>query len=382
MSIEVTTVRPRLLLLENSLHMTGAFVSALTMAGALRDTHDFEFVLPTDSTLHDEVAAAGIVCHSIPMSEIGRSWRKLFRYVPMLVLNAWRLRRLLAQRKVTVLVINDYYNLLGVMAKATGWRGQLLTMVRLMPMNQHRVLNRVWTALALRCSDNVVAVSKAVAQQLPASDKVQVVYNLTRFKERHPDMPTGRDDGAVHCLYLANYIAGKGHLHGLQAFAQAHQQNPAMRLRFVGSDMGLEKNRSLKASLELVAVQMGLGKVVRFDGYSSDVELDIKRADIVLNFSESESFSRTCLEACAFGRPIIATRCGGPEEIVDEGVTGFLVGIGDVPAMAAAIFRLASSPSLRQKMGAAGRLAVREKFSEDTFRFCFQRLLSIGERGL
>ncbi|MDP3325452.1 MAG: glycosyltransferase family 4 protein [Hydrogenophaga sp.] len=147
-----------------------------------------------------------------------------------------------------------------------------------------------------------------------------------------------------------------------------------MRLRFVGGDMDLEKNRVLKASLKLAAVQMGLGDVVTFDGYSNDVELDIKRADIVLNFSESESFSHTCLEACAFGRPIIATRCGGPEEIIEEGVTGLLVPVADVEAMTMAIVALAGDALLRQRMGEAGRRLVRERFSSQAFVAGFERL--------
>lgn len=359
--------RTRLLMIENSLHTTGAFVSAMAMVEVLRTDHDIEFLLPSASTLHQVVEAAGIVCHRLPMSELGRSWPRLLRYMPMLLLNTMRLRGLLARRKVDVLVINDYYNLLGSMVKGTGWRGKLLTYVRLMPLNQHRLLNQMWSALAVRCSNTVVAVSKAVAQQLPASDKVQVLYNPNNFNERHPTMLGEPSDGVVRCLYLANYISGKGHLYGLQAFASAYAQNPALRLRFVGGDMGLEKNRALKASLERFAVEMGLGDVVTCDGYSNDVELDIKQADIVLNFSESESFSHTCMEACAYGRPIIATRCGGPEEIVHDGVSGLLVDVKDVQAMGSALLRLSKDQTLRDSMGQAGRRIVHERFTERRF---------------
>lgn len=367
--------RPRLLLVENSLHTTGAFVSAMAMVDALRADHDVEFVLPASSTLHPLVKAAGLVCHSLPMSELGRSWPRLLRYVPVLLRNTLRLRRLLARQKIDVLVINDYYNLLGVMAKGTGWRGQLLTMVRLMPKNQHRVLNQVWTALAVRFSYKVLAVSMAVARQMPAGEKVLVLYNPNRFEEHHPAMQAGQLDGLVHCLYLANYIAGKGHLQGLQAFAQAYEQNTVLRLHFVGGDMGLEKNRALKASLEQAAFQMGLGNVVTCDGYSDDVELDIKQSDIVLNFSESESFSHTCLEASAYGRPIVATRCGGPDEIVDDGVSGFLVNVNDIRAMSKAILQLSKDRELRIAMGQAGRHIVHDRFSEMRFKEGWSRLL-------
>ena len=366
--------RPKLLLVENSLHMTGAFVSALAMTDALRADYDIEFVLPTTSRLQSAVEAKGIVCHLLPMSELGRAWPRLLRYVPVLLVNTVRLRRLLLSRNINVLVINDYYNLLGALVKVTGWRGQLLTMVRLMPLNQHRVLNRIWTALAVQFSDKVVAVSHAVAKQLPISRHVLVVYDPNRFTERYPGFSAKRNDDTVVCLYLANYIAGKGHLQALQAFASAHSKNPALRLRFVGGDMGLDKNRVLKKTLELTAGRLRLDGVVAISGYSDDVELEIKNADIVLNFSESESFSYTCLEACAFGRSIIATRCGGPEEIIMDGVSGLLVPVGDVTAMADALLSLAKDSASRRLMGKAGKSLVKEKFSEQNFVLAFEKL--------
>ena len=83
--------RPRLLLVENSLHMTGAFGSALAITDALRADYDIEFVLPATSTLQSAVEAKGIVCHLLPMSELGRAWPRLLRYVPMLFANTIRL---------------------------------------------------------------------------------------------------------------------------------------------------------------------------------------------------------------------------------------------------------------------------------------------------
>ena len=108
--------------------------------------------------------------------------------------------------------------------------------------------------------------------------------------------------------------------------------------------------------------------MVTCDGYSTDVELDIKHADIVLNFSESESFSHTCLEACAYGRPIIATRCGGPEEIVATMVCrACWCHVKDVQTMGAALLRLSKDQALRDSMGQAGRRIVHERFSERRF---------------
>lgn len=372
---KMPTKRPKILLIENSLHVTGAFTSALAIFNALGATHDIEFVLPAKSTLRPVVEASGLVCHQLPMVELGRSWSRLIRYVPQLIINTLRLRHLLAQRHVNILVVNDYYNLLGAAARLTGWRGRLITIVRLMPLNQHRVLNRVWTALAIQISDKVIAVSQAVSRQMPVSNKVQVIYNPRQFSDEYSvSAKEISPDGHIRCLYLANYIAGKGHDIALDAFSKAYAANNALRLRFVGGDMGLEKNVALKLSLSDKARALGLLDVVSFHGFSDNVEREIKNSDIVLNFSESESFSNTCLEASAIGRPVVATRCGGPEEIIDDAISGVLVPVGNVNAMAEALIKLSRDGQLRQSMGKAGSIIIRERFSERAFFDAFEKL--------
>jgi len=370
-------MRQRILILENSLYKTGAFATALYIAGALRDHHHIEFVLPSTSTLHDEVNSAGFNCYLLPMTEVAKSWQKLIRYIPMLVLNALKLRRLLSRQEISVLIVNDYYNLLGVCVRLAGWRGVILTLVQVLPANQHPMMNWVWTRLGLFCTNQLVAVSHAVARQLPLSAKVSVLYNPIDFSERHPPAKERMDyqDNLIRCLYPANYIAGKGHDIALLAFFEAWKAFPLLRLRFVGSDMGLEKNRALKFQLALTANKLGIQDIVSIDGFDRDIEMAIKHSDIVLNFSTSESFSVTCVEASAYGRPVIATRCGGPEEVIGDGETGLLVNIGEVSAMADAILKLAASKSLRHEMGLAGRSRVRQRFSGATFRCGFRDLL-------
>lgn len=371
-----TTRPPRVLVVENALHWTGSFSSALSIAEALRETHEVQLLLPSASTLHARVREHGISCRALPMSEIGRSWRKLAMYVPLLFLNGVRLRRLLATSGTDILVLNDYYNLLGAVVKLLGWRGTLLTMVRLMPADQHAILNRIWSCIAIACSTRVLAVSNAVASQLPPHPAVTVVYNPICFQEQHPpsiERMTGPGD-EVRCLYLANYIDGKGHEDALEAFAAAYRVNRTLRLSFIGNDMGLAKNRALKDSLARRTKHLGLQGVVQVRGGTSDPEWEIKGCDILLNFSHTESFSHTCVEGSAFGRPVVATRCGGPAEIVADGLTGVLVGVRDREAMADAILRLAADAAERRRMGQMGRDFVRQRFSCSAFVRSFEKV--------
>lgn len=80
--------------------------------------------------------------------------------------------------------------------------------------------------------------------------------------------------------------------------------------------------------------------------------------DIFVHSGPHETFGQTLQEAAASGLPVVAPAAGGPLDLVDDGVTGFLVQPGDPGALAGAVARLAADPSLRAAQGAAGLAAV------------------------
>ncbi len=113
---------------------------------------------------------------------------------------------------------------------------------------------------------------------------------------------------------------------------------------------------------EDIARDEGVLDRVRFLGEQEHVERVLACADLFLLPSESESFGLAALEAMACGVPVVGTRAGGLPEVVDDGVTGALVGIGDVDAAAdAATALLEDAPRLRM-MSAAARRVAEERF--------------------
>ena len=127
--------------------------------------------------------------------------------------------------------------------------------------------------------------------------------------------------------------------------------------------MGLEKNRTFREALERSAATGPAPSRINFRGHSDNLSTHYAEASVALNFSASESFSNTCLDASAAGLPVVATRCGGPEEIIEDGVTGFLVSVGDVTAMAERMAWLLDHPLEAKTMGKAGQGLVAERFS-------------------
>ena len=358
---------PLVLVVDNSRAVTGALNAMHHATSPLRAQYDldFEYVLPSGSTGRAVLEAQGYVVHELPFVEISRRKADLLRYGPMLLLNGWRLQRLARQRGAALIHLNDFYNLTGYVARLlTGGRLRVITHVRFLPQTQVQVLAKLWRGLAELFAVRVLCVSEAVRSYFGPLVKVQTVYDPLPGAEQQaaPVVPAARPDGTVRLLYLSNYIAGKGQNFALEAFRGAHIRQPNLRLHFAGGDMGMEKNQQYRQQLESRAEVLGLSAIVTFGGFVTDVETAIKQADIILNFSESESFSLTCLDALFYGIPLIASDCGGPAELFEPGKSGLLVPNRDVPAMSAAIERLAADPGLRGRFSAAGRAYVRHKF--------------------
>ena len=114
----------------------------------------------------------------------------------------------------------------------------------------------------------------------------------------------------------------------------------------------------------------GVEEMVSFLGYRNDVPDLVNCLDIFVHASTSpEPFGRVILEALVLETPVIATNFGGPLDIIEDGISGILVPPGDPEAMSKAIDRLLQDKDLMDRMAAAGRIRVDEKFLlEDNVR--------------
>ncbi len=364
-----------ILIVDNSLNFTGAFKCAMNEAALLSDEHNFTFVLHSNSNLRKPLEEKGYKVHQLHLVEIKKSIPVLFLYPIMLIKNAIELLSIVRKENIDIIQVNDYYNLLGVMLKKFGFKGKLITYVRFLPSAMPGILNRWWTKLAQKYSYRVIAVSDAVLNQLPQNNNTIRIYDPVKLEEELPEH-IDKESDTVDFLYLGNYIKGKGQDYAVEAFAKAYEQNRSVRLRFAGGTMQLEKNKDFKQALQDRVQQLGINKVVTFDSFSSHIEHDIKHADVVLNYSDAESFSMTCLEASFYGTPVIATKCGGPEEIVEDEQTGLLVPIGDIEEMTDAMLTLANNKFIRDDYAEAGKKAVRKNFAIANFITEFKEILN------
>ena len=143
----------------------------------------------------------------------------------------------------------------------------------------------------------------------------------------------------------------------LRAFARVRAEFPQIRLVIAGDD-------PLPAT-EKLAADLRLGEAITFAGrvpVSAFVEL-YQRAALFVFPSLQEGLGISVLDAMACGVPVISTRCGGPEGLIEDGVTGVLAPNNDEDAMARGIADLLRQPERMRAMGAAARERTVQQFS-------------------
>lgn len=162
----------------------------------------------------------------------------------------------------------------------------------------------------------------------------------------------------------------------LSAAAELVKREVPLRMVIVGQGEGRLLDELLARRSEL-----GLEERIEFLGFRSDVHRLVAAFDAFVTSSSNEGFSLTTVEAMALRKPVVATRSGGPEQIVTDGETGLLVPTRDPRAISDALQRLHRDPELARRLGIAGDLDVRRRFTAERMVSDYERVYreALGE---
>lgn len=146
-------------------------------------------------------------------------------------------------------------------------------------------------------------------------------------------------------------------LHGLKRVGDLIAAMPLVRaehrsatLRLVGADDRGEGRR-----LRALAARLGVADACEWVGRRHDVAADLAASRIFALPSAREGVPTAVLEAMAAARPVVVTDVGHVRSIVEDGVEGYLVPVGDVPALADRLARLLRARAVASQMGRQGR---------------------------
>lgn len=165
------------------------------------------------------------------------------------------------------------------------------------------------------------------------------------------DLPAPYHGERKHCITTFCRISAQKNLPLLlEAFRLVHHDHPEYNLRIIGSP-GSEKGRNLEKQLRSFVKGNELDGAVVFEPSREDVLPAVIRDAMYVNSSDYEGISNAMLEAMAIGMPVICTDCpiGGARSVIQNGVNGILVPVGDIQALSEAMIRLIEEPELTEK---------------------------------
>ena len=351
---------PTILIIENSVSFTGAFKSIFHFCKELKDEFNFVFALPENATHTHLLEAEKFEFLFLNFLELSYSLSSI-KYPLILCKNTAKLMSVIKAKNINIVHVNDIYNMLGCTLKTLNPSIKVIYHVRLLKNSYIRHLYPFFLLTVKRMADQIICVSKAVKNDAGHSNKAIVVYDFIPQHEKHPKKIILKNTSCLNLLYVGKFVRGKGQHFGLQALLKVKNKLPAIQYTMVGENT----NNSYYQELCKIIKENKLSKTITIKGFVEDVEKEMKTADIVLNFSESESFSMVCLEAQMYGVPIIASDCGGPTEIIAHGETGLIVPNRNINKMTEAILLLANDYTLRKKLSLNGRRRARKIFNKN-----------------
>lgn len=207
----------------------------------------------------------------------------------------------------------------------------------------------------------VVAVSNGLreyASETAPDLPIEVISNAIELSVFTPPLRRN-NNGMVRLLFVGRLNAFKNIETLLEALARLKEMNVGkFELQLVG-----EGERRL--ALERLVIEKGLTKHVHFMGWVDRNGLveRYRQADLFVTATTWEGMPNTVLEGMACGLPVVATRASGLEELVREGVNGYLVNINDPGSLAERLALLINDPYERQRMGKESRKIAEREFA-------------------
>ena len=238
----------------------------------------------------------------------------------------------------------------------------------------------LWVAewVACACSHRVVCVSpslraRAIGLRLVSAEKAIVLgkgsggVDLSRFSPANRKSPAteglrnrlGIPSGVPLIGFVGRFVKDKGIRHLVESFQRLRGAYPELRLLLVGDfEPGDPVEPDVRRYIESEAA------IIR-PGFVSDTAPYYPLMDVLVLPTYREGFPGVPLEAQASGVPVVTTTATGATDSTIDGVTGFLVPVGDTDALTNAVSKLLGDPELRVRMGKAGRDRMERDFRPD-----------------
>jgi glycosyltransferase involved in cell wall biosynthesis len=291
--------------------------------------------------------------------------------------------------RLTRIIVTNSPSVVHTLTPKAGLLGMLAARISGVPTRCHTFTGQVWVTKALLSRYLLKKLDRFIAtiashvfvdsdsqrnllyrEKIAKDGTVDMLGNgsmsgvdLTRFQpdaniRREKRREVGSSDEACVYLFMGRLTRDKGILDLLAAFKEIAFETSNVELWIVGPD---EEN--LKTDFENGLTNGDL--TIRWFGHTSNPQVMMASADILLLPSYREGFGSVIIEAAACEVPAIAYRIDGVVDAIEDGRTGILVDVGDVRLFACAMKRLAIDESFRARLGRQARFRAQQQFNSE-----------------
>ncbi|MGC9337292.1 MAG: glycosyltransferase family 4 protein [Candidatus Cloacimonadia bacterium] len=265
-----------------------------------------------------------------------------------------------------------------IAAKLAGIRGIIHT-VQGFPFHPYQkkvefIFYRILEKIATYFCDRIISVNRyeyemAISSNFIQKNKIGFIHNAVEpvplhFQNHSENLrirsKLGFSAEDIIVGSVSRFTVPKNNLILVDIALSIVQQNEKIKFIFLGDGKDLQEAR-----VRVIAAKCH--DKILLPGFQHNVPNWLKIFDIFILYSSWEGLPLSILEAMSFGKPIIASNIKGNNELVENGVNGILIEIGDYDGVKKAIFWLATRGDIREKMGKKSSEIVKERFSFSRF---------------
>ncbi len=241
---------------------------------------------------------------------------------------------------------------------------------------------------AIEKSDAVTAVSHELVKEtyelIQPDKEIQTIYNFIDYPAQEPDSGNvanlkaelGIKDDEKIVIHVSNFRKVKRVPDIIDTFGAIADKIPS-KLLLVGDGPEMSfVSKKIKA--------MGLQEKIILLGKQENLQELYSISDVCILMSEKESFGLVLLEAMIYGVPCLGTKIGGIPEVIEDGVNGYTIELGDIEAASIRLLELLRNDSLRMDMGTNAIHKIKDHFQTEhivnQYEDLYYSLLENGEK--
>lgn len=226
----------------------------------------------------------------------------------------------------------------------------------------------------IKYSDKMICISDHIYQQVKVPEVKRILLyggiDVAKWNIQNTNNNIRKSIGVPSDTFL---VAQIGQLTGWKNYSDFIKANAiilkhinTVHFLIVGDDLSGNELK-YKKQLMIEMSNLKLEDHIHFMGFQEDIANVYAQIDILIHPALDEPFGRVIIEAMAMTKPVLAYKCGGPQEIIVDGKTGYLVEPYDYHGLAEKTLFLINQKDLRMQFGTDGRRRVIERFNIERY---------------